>query len=110
MHLPGAKKKRLEPKKERMELDGKEEERRISLCTRKVIKWQRRGRDSLEGMTSVDLSHNIVLYTASLLPELREICDASELLRECPDAMLVPVPANEFNDLLSSSIILQDKQ
>ena len=40
------------------------------------------------------------------LPEFKEICDASELLRECPDAILVPVPANEFNDLLSSSIIL----
>ncbi len=46
------------------------------------------------------------LVVKSPLPELREICDASELLRECPDAMLVPVPANEFNDLLSSSIIL----
>ena len=45
------------------------------------------------------------------VPELRDICEASELLREWPEwVLVVPVPASELSDLLSSSIILKTEK
>ena len=43
----------------------------------------------------------------SAVPELREICDVSELLREWPQVDVVP--HSELSDLESNSIILRVK-